>query len=167
MPEQPIRSRRRQPLARRYGCRTIRFRRAPEVLDEEDPQRDRNRPELADRERLHALVGAHEADERLGIEVAVGVRDERPGQTEDSRVPGERPARELRQQAIEAARQVVADLADLLFDDVEVVDEPLGRRRDGPLLADRVADRTIRGEQHATVVAEPSSREDGREGAET
>ena len=37
-------------------------------------------------QRLHALVGAHEAAQRLGIEAAVGVRDERPGEAEDARI---------------------------------------------------------------------------------
>ena len=129
--------------------------RAPQVLDQHDPQRDRHRPELADRERLHALVGAHEAAERLRVEAAVGVRDERPGQAEDARIALEGPFRELGQLAIEAAREIVADLADLLLDDVEVVDQPLGGRRDGAFLADRRADGAIRGEQHPAVVAQP------------
>jgi hypothetical protein len=131
------------------------FGRAPKVLDEEDPQRDRDRPELADRQRLDALVGTHETEERSGVEVAVRVRDERPGQTENTREPGERTFCELRQQAIEAARQVVVNLANLLFDDVEVVDQPLGGRRDRPLLSNRVANRPIGGEQHPAVVAKP------------
>ena len=33
---------------------------ASHVLDQHDAQRDRDRPQLADRERLHALVGTHE-----------------------------------------------------------------------------------------------------------
>ena len=130
--------------------------RAPEILDEEDAQRDRDRPELADREGLDALVGAHEAAEGVAIEVAVGVRDERPGQPEDARVSGERPVRELRQQAVEAGRQIVADLANLLVDEVEVVDQPLRGGRDRALFAHRCADRAVRGEQHAAVVAQPS-----------
>ena len=59
---------------------------APHVLHEHDPQRDRHRPELADRERLHALVGAHEPAERLRVEAAVGVRDECPCQPQDARI---------------------------------------------------------------------------------
>ena len=67
----------------------------PHVLHEHDPQRDRDGPKLADRERLHALIGAHEAAEDLWIEAAVGVRDECPGQTQDARKSFEGTSREL------------------------------------------------------------------------
>jgi len=61
---------------------------------------------------------------------------------------------ELGQLAVETGGQVVADLAELLLDDVEIVDEPLGRRRDGPLLADGAADRAIGRAQDAAVVVD-------------
>ena len=86
----------------------------PQVLDEHDPQRDRDGPELADRERLHALIGAHEPAERLRIEAAVRVRDEGPRQPQYARIALEGPFRELGQLAVEAAREIVADLADLV-----------------------------------------------------
>ena len=53
---------------------------APEILDEDDSQRDRQRPQLADRQRLDPLIGADEPAEGLELDPAVGVRDERPGQ---------------------------------------------------------------------------------------
>ena len=83
------------------------------------------------------LVGAHEAAQHLGVEAAVGVRDEGPGEAEHARIAGERPVGELGQLAVVARRQVVADLADLLFDEVVVVEQPFGGRRDGPALVDR------------------------------
>jgi hypothetical protein len=128
------------------------LRRATEVLDQHDPERDRHRPELADRQRLNALVGAHEADERIRVESAVGVCDERPGDAENARVSRQRPDRELREFPVVALRKVLADLADLRFDDVVVVGEPFGRRRDRAALADGCRDRTVRGQQHDAVV---------------
>ncbi len=127
----------------------------PEVLDQEDAQRDGDRPQLADRERLHALVGAHEAPQGLGLEAAVGVRHERPGDAEDPRVPLEEPGRELGQLAVEAARQVLADLAELVVHDVEVVDQPLRRRGDRALLADGFRDGAVGSKENAAVVDEP------------
>ena len=94
--------------------------------------------------------------------MAVGVRDEGPGEAEDARIAGERPVGELRQLAVVAGRQVVADLADLLLDEVVVVEQPLGGRRDGAPFADRVGDGAIGGEQHARVVAEARPRASGR-----
>ncbi len=53
-----------------------------EVFNEYDPQRDCNRPQLADGQWLNALIGAHETPQCFRIESAVGVRDECPGHAE-------------------------------------------------------------------------------------
>ena len=103
----------------------------------------RDRPEFADRQRLHLLVGAHEAAQHLGIEVAVGVGDEGPGQAEHPRISGERSVGQLRQLPIVAGRQGGADFANLPFDEVIVVDQPFGRRRDGAALIDRAGDHAV------------------------
>ncbi len=138
-------------LARRAPANNA-LRQAPKILDEHDAQRDRHCPQLADRQRLHALVGTHEPPERFGIESAIGVRNERPGDSVDARIAGERPLGQLGQLPIEPGRQVVADLAQLLVHDVEVVDEPFRRRRDRALLADGVGDHAVRVAKHAAVV---------------
>ena len=159
-PEESVRERVRVPAGR--TALHDRIREPAQVLDHHDAKRDRHRPQLADRERLHVLVGAHEAAQALGLEVAVGVRDERPGDAEDARISLEGALRQLRQLAVEAGGQVFADLADLIVDDVEVVDEPLGRGRDRPLLADRLRDRPIAGEQRAGVVLQTRRAAGGR-----
>jgi hypothetical protein len=158
---------RRRIAARREQAVGDRVRRAPrgtarhdglggaaQILDQDDAQRDRHRPELADLERLHRLIGLHEARQQLRIETAVRMRDEGPGETEDAGVAGERAVGELRQLSVIAGRQVGADLADLLLDDVEVVDQPFGRRRDLGALVDRFRDRAVGLEQRAAVVGE-------------
>ena len=83
------------------------------------------------------LVGAHETAQRLRIEAAVGVRDEGPRDAVHARIAGERSVGERRQLPVEAQRQIVADLAQLLVDDEEVVEQPLGGRRDPAFLARR------------------------------
>ena len=75
------------------------------------------------------------------------MRDKGPGDAEDARIAGERPAGELRQLAVVARRQIVADLADLLVDDVEVVDQPLRGRGDRPFLGDRPGEDPVRLDQ--------------------
>ena len=82
------------------------FGEAPEVFDQHDPERDGDRPEFADRQRLHLLVGAHEAAQQLGIEVAIGVCDKSPGHTEHPRVSLERSINQLRQLPVVAGRQM-------------------------------------------------------------
>ena len=117
---------------------------AAEVLDEEDAEADRDRPELADRQRLDLLVGAHHAPQALRVETAVGVGDVRPGDTEDPRVAREMALRQLGQLAVVARGQVVADLAELLVDDGEVVDQPFGGRRDRAFVLDRAGEDAVR-----------------------
>ena len=77
------------------------LRQAPKVLHQHDAQRDGDRPQLADRQRLDALVGVHEPAEHLGIEAAVGVRDEGPGDAVDTRIAGQGPLGQLGQLPIE------------------------------------------------------------------
>ena len=137
-----------------------------QVLDEQDAQADGDRPQLAGRQRLHLLVGAHHPPQALGIEPAVGVGDVRPRQPEHAWISVEVAAGKLRELPVVVGREVVADLADLLVDDREVVDQPLGRRCDRALLPDRLGQHPIRLDQHATVVrhARPDRRPSIRPG---
>ncbi len=134
------------------------FGEACEVLDQHDPERDRDRPEFAGRQWLHLLVGVHEAAKHLAIEVAVGVGDERPDHTEHARISRERPVGQFRQLPIIAGRQSGADSANLPFDKVIVVDQPCSRWRDGTALIDRAGDLAVGIEQHSAVVGEPAGQ---------
>ena len=128
---------------------------ATEILDEHDPQRDRHRPELADGERLDALVGAHESAERGRVQATIRVGDEGPGDPIDPRIAVERAGGELGQLPIESRRQIVPDLAQLLVHDVEVIDEPFRRRGDRPLLPDGPGHDAVGLAQEASVVLDP------------
>ncbi len=125
---------------------------AAEVLHENDAQRDRQRPQLTDRERLHFLIGAHEPLQRIRIEAAVGVRDVRPCDTIYAREPLVRSTGQRRQFAIKPDRQVVANFAQLLVHNKEVVDQPLGGRSNPPLFAQRAGDRAVRIAQDAAIL---------------
>ena len=48
----------------------------PQLVDQRNPQHDRDRPELADVEHGAALIGADVADQRLQVEAAGGVQDQ-------------------------------------------------------------------------------------------
>ncbi len=97
----------------------------------------------------------HEAKQGLRVIAAVSVGDEGPGQTEHARIPLQRPARELRKLAVEAGWEIVLDFADLLVDDVNIVDQPLGGGRYRMLLASTLGDRAIGFEQSPAVVSQP------------
>ena len=157
-----------QPVGQRLGVGTrppaVRdlVGQAAQVLDEDNAQRDRHRPQFTDRERLHALVGGDEAPQRRGIEVAVGVGHERPGQAEHARITGERAAGELRQLPVVARRQVVADLADLLFDQVVVVQQPFSGGHDTAAAFQLRRAGAIGGQQDSRVGIEAAlQRQDG------
>ena len=81
------------------------------------------------------------------------MRDVSPRDAENARVPFQRSVGELGQLPVISARQVVANLANLLFDDVKIVDQPLRRRRDRALLANGAGNVAIRLEQCPPVVA--------------
>ncbi len=136
--------------ARRHDAR----REAAQILHQRQPQADGDRPQFADGERPVLLVGAYEAPQRLGVEAAVGMRDEGQRQRIDARVARQLAALKLRQLAVVADRQVFAYLAQLVFDDVEVIDEPLGCGRDGALPANRLGERTVGREKLARVIFE-------------
>jgi hypothetical protein len=62
--------------------------------------------------------------------VAFGVRDQLDRELVDARISGQRTGRQLRQLAVEPARHARADLANVLEDDVPVVEQPFPRGGD-------------------------------------
>ncbi len=126
---------------------------AAEVLDQGQTERDRYGPQLADAQRFGALKGQDEALQGRGIEPTVRVRDERPRQLERARRAGERPLVERGQLAIEAGREIGANLGEHFLDDVEVVHEPLGRGCRRALFIDDGGQGSIAAQQDASVFA--------------
>ena len=99
---------------------------AAEVLDQDQAEHRRDGPDLADPERRGRLEGLQEpADPRL-VQLAVGVRHQGEGEGVDLRIPPCRLDGQLGQLGIIAAGEVLLDLAEHLFHDVEVVGEPIG-----------------------------------------
>jgi len=75
-----------------------------QILDQDDAQGDRRSPQFANRERLLLLIGVDEGAPGIDIEAAVGVRDERPDESEHPRQSGEGPVGELGQLAVISRR---------------------------------------------------------------
>ena len=88
---------------------------APQILHEHDPKRDRDRPELADRQWLHPLIGAQESGtasaDRNGCRY--GRQTPRTGRTRAGIL--ERPVGQFRELAVKARRQIDPDGANLLL----------------------------------------------------
>ena len=71
---------------------------------QDDLRRIRDGPEFANGQRLDALIRTDEPEQQLGIESAVGVGHEGPGESVHARIPFERALRQFAQAPIELAR---------------------------------------------------------------
>ena len=91
-----------------------------------------------------------------------GVRDQLDRYFVDARESRERAARELGQLPVVALRQVCADLADVLLDDVEVVEEPFAGRADVDAFVGGVAERLARFEEQVVRLLESLEERDLR-----
>jgi len=145
---------------------------AAQVLDQREPQHDRNRPQFAQQERLDRLIGSDKARQRAAADQAVAVRDELQRQViharQARRARAVRALRQARQLATVAARQMPPRGANFLFDQVEVVEQPLGRRRKPPLGVGRRGNCLARSMRTRSFDARRASRRSGtREGPST
>ena len=130
---------------------------AAQVLDQREAQHDRNRPQLAELERRDGLVRGHEAGQALGVDPAVAVRDRLEREVVDARKSGRRPVRQSRQLAAVALGQVPLGRADLLLDQVEVVEQPFRGGRDAAVGRDRRGQQVADFDQDALVLGERAS----------
>jgi hypothetical protein len=142
----------------RDAARGHALRESPEILHEHEAKRDRQGPQLPDRERLHALIGPDESAKRLELDAAVGMRHELPGEPVNAGRILELAVGKLGQLAIETGREILLDLANLLLDDVKIVQQPLGARRDRAGLAARLRDQPVRMHQDPGVFAQPRQK---------
>ena len=101
---------------------------SPQVLDEDQPKRGGEGPELPNGQWGDFLVGTDESAKCLRVEAAVEVRYVRPGDPVYPRVAGQVAVRDLGQFAVIGGWKVLPDFAELALNQVKVVNEPLGRR---------------------------------------
>jgi hypothetical protein len=100
-----------------------------QVLDQADLEHARPRPQLADGQGRHGLVGRDEPHEPLPVQTAVALPDQLQRHRVHAGRAGQVPRGELRQLEVIPLREVVADAPGLGLDEVEVVQQPLGRWR--------------------------------------
>src|SRR5271165_5182895 len=138
-------------MARNAAAREL-LRKPPQILNQDDLQRYRDRPKLTDREGLNFLIRVDVGNEDIGIETAVGVGNKRPRHAEDAGITSERAGDEFWELAIIARRQIGADLPDLPFHQMKIVDQPLSRRGDLAPIVDRLHDRPIGRQEDRGIV---------------
>ena len=98
---------------------------ATKILDQRETKHDRNSPELAQLQRGNRLVGSHEAIEAVGVDPTVAVRDRFERDVVHARQTRREAQRQARQLPAVAPGQVPFGRADLLFDQMEVIEQPL------------------------------------------
>ena len=99
-------------------------RHAADVLEQSQPQHDRESPQLPQVQRIDGLVGGQERRRVVPVDAAVLVGDQVEGQVVDARETRRGAAGQSRQLPAVAAGQVPAGQGDLLLDEVEVVEQP-------------------------------------------
>ena len=104
------------------------IREPPKFLDERQSQHQWDRPGLADRQLRGALIRAREIDDGPEVDSTGGVRHELAREHVNAWIAGKRAAGKLRQLLVVAPpRQVLANFAHLILDDVVVVAQPVFR----------------------------------------
>ena len=129
-----------------------------QIFDQHHAQGDGDRPQFANGERLHPLVGAAESMQGVQFEAAVGVCNQRPAEAVHPRIAAQRSARQLRQLSVIAGRQITPDRTDVRVDDVEVVLQPRSRRRHDGRVARTGVEGAVRGVQNGGVLAQSSAQ---------
>jgi hypothetical protein len=127
---------------------------APQILDQRQPQHQRQRPQFAQLERLDRLIRGDEAVQTGGIDASVDVRDQLQGDAVSARKAGGRATRQTRQFAAVRGRQQTPNRADLFFDQVEIVQQPFGGRFDTAVLSVGRRHQVVRLDQHPLVVVQ-------------
>jgi hypothetical protein len=132
-----------------------------EILDEGQPQHDGNGPQLTQHQRGHRLVGRDDTVEGLRIDPRVTMRNRfkrdvvNSGQIRggSAQQPGEFPA--------VALGEVPPRGPDLLFDEIEVVEQPLTGGLDSLPGLDRRTQQLEGLRQDRLILAQPSQKQIG------
>ena len=134
---------------------------AAQVLDQRQSQHDRDGPQLAQLQRRDGLVGRYEAAQAFGVHPTVAMRDRLERDVIDARHACRRAARKARQLAAVALGQMPLRRANLFLDQVEVVEQPFGGRRDSSVVARRGGQRLAAIDQDFLVVGQAAEQQVG------
>ena len=129
-----------------------------QVFNQHHPQGGGQGPHLAQVQGACFLVGAQKLHQQVFIKRAVGVRHKGPGDAVDARQAGQRLVHQHRQLAEEIARQAGTHRFELGFDEVEVVQQPLGRRADVVTRGRLLADVGVGFAQHPDIALQPGRK---------
>ncbi len=131
---------------------------AAEILDKRQSQHDGDRPQLTDLERGHRLIRRDETRETLGIDPAIAMRDRLEREVVYARKSGGRSVRQSGKLAAVPLGQMPLGRADLLFDQIEIVEQPLRSGRNAIIRRDRRGQQVAHFHQDCFVLREPGQQ---------
>ena len=124
---------------------------APQIFDQRQPEHDRDGPQFTQSQRLNGLVGGDKTAEAFAVHPRVAVRNGLKRQVVHARQALDKPG----QFAVIALGQMPLRGADLLLDQVEVIQQPLARGRDAPRALRRLRKHAAYFNQHRLVLLQP------------
>jgi hypothetical protein len=130
----------------------------PQVFDQRQPQHDRDRPELAQVQRMDRFIRGDEAVQAVGFDPAIHVGDQLQGHRIGPRIASVRAARQPRQLPAVGRRQVSSGEPDLIFDEIEVVQQPFCRRGDPSLARHGGGHQMVGLDQDLLVLVQPRNQ---------
>jgi len=109
-----------------------------QILDQRQAQHDGDGPQFAQPQRGDCLAGDNETAETVRVDPSIAVRDGLQGDAIDAREARRTALGQARQFPAIPLRQMPPGGADLLFDEIGVVEQPFPRRCDPLLRRDRL-----------------------------
>ena len=116
---------------------------ASQIFDQCQAKHNGDGPQLAQPEARHGLISRDQRGQTLGCDSSIDVRDQFLDDVVNARQSGEWPGGELRKLCTIVFRQMPVRRANLLFDQVEIVQQPFLGRRDAHLGFDGRADKLV------------------------
>ena len=116
---------------------------AAQVLEQHGAQQHRQCPHLAHRELRRQLEGLDELAQRVALEATVGMSDVLVSDGIHADMALEAAGGQRGQASIRRLRKHRGQLREMLGDDVEVIEQPLGRMGDGTIALHRGRERAI------------------------
>ena len=129
-----------------------------QILDQRQPQHDRDAPQFAQFERHHGLIGGHEAAEAFGVDAAIAMRNGLERDVVDAGKPRRGSLRQARQLPAVTLGQMPGRSANLLLDQIEIIEQPFAGGRDAAIILDRGRQQVAGSNQHRLIFGQAGKK---------
>ncbi len=129
-----------------------------EILDQRQAQHDRDGPQFAQPQGGDRLIGRDETVEVLGVDPTIAVGDDLQGKVIDARQSGGWSLEQARQLPAVALGEMSLGGADLIFDQIKIVEQPFAGRRDPTVLRDGGHEQSADADQDGFILGQASEQ---------